>query len=206
MLSMPLTAPLNAGVGRLTEFTYKEIAMRIIRLHSLLVAALLVWLPAFGNSGHEIGFAQQSRAVAGHDAANDTEFRAMLVKLDAAQQEFHNGRPDALKAIWSHADDVTLAGGSGGAIEKGWEHVSRRLDWASSQYTKGVQTNERITVKVSGDFAYVVQLEHIRFHVPGQEREATRDYRITMVFRREAGSWRLVHRQADTQMTAVQAR
>lgn len=180
--------------------------MKIIRLGSLIVANLALWLAAYGNSGYEIGLAQQSRPVIARETASEAEFQSMLVKLDAAQQEFHNGRPDALKQLWSHGDDVTLAGGSGGVIEKGWEHVSRRLDWASSQYTKGVQTNERITVKVSGDFAYVVQLEHIRFHVPGQEREATRDYRITMVFRREAGGWRIVHRQADTQMTPVQAR
>jgi ketosteroid isomerase-like protein len=53
---------------------------------------------------------------------------------------------------------------------------------------------------VNGDLAYVVQLEHIRFHVPGQAKESTRDSRVTMVFRRESEGWRIVHRQADSQM------
>lgn len=179
--------------------------MRIIRPVILLSAAGAVWLAAYGMPRHETGFAMKSMPVAGNEAATEAEFRAMLVKLDAAQQEFHNGRPAALKALWSHADDVTLAGGSGGAIEKGWEHVSPRLDWASSQYTNGVQTNERVTAKVSGDFAYVVQLEHISFSVPGHAQESKRDYRITMVFRHEPEGWRIVHRQADTQMTQVRA-
>ena len=55
--------------------------------------------------------------------------------------------------------------------------------------------------RASGDLAYVVQVEHIRFRGPGQVRESARDYRVTMVFRREADGWRIVHRQADSQMT-----
>jgi len=46
---------------------------------------------------------------------------------------------------------------------------------------------------------YVVQMEHLRFQVPGQAKETTRDYRVTMIFRRQADGWRIVHRQADSQ-------
>lgn len=125
----------------------------------------------------------------------------MLTRYDAAQVEFHNGRPDAVKALWSHADDVTLAGGAGGAIEKGWKNVGPRLDWASAQYSKGAQVNKRIQAAVSGDFAYAVQLEHIDFHAPGSTTQSKRDYRVTTVFRREPAGWRVIHRQADTLMT-----
>lgn len=64
---------------------------------------------------------------------------------------------------------------------------------------KGAHTHERIVSNAKGDLGYVVQMEHIRFHVPGQEKESTRDYRVTMVFRREADGWRILHRQADAQ-------
>ena len=47
----------------------------------------------------------------------------------------------------------------------------------------------------------MVQLEHIRFLVPGQTEETTRDYRVTMLFRREAAGWRIIHRQADTNLS-----
>ncbi len=125
----------------------------------------------------------------------------MLARMDAAQVELQNGRPAAFKALWSHADDVTLSGGFGGTIEKGWEQISRRLDWVGTQFSAGSNTIERLVANEGGDFAYVVQIEHIRFRVPGQAEESRRDYRVTMVFRREAEGWRIVHRQADSQMT-----
>lgn len=139
-------------------------------------------------------------AIAAEDSPVDADLQATLSKQDAAQVEFYNGRPAAAKALWSHADDVTLTGGSGGAIEKGWKNVSERLDWASANYSKGSQTNERILVTVNGNFAYVVGYQHIRFHVPGQSKESERHYRVTTVFRREPEGWRVVHRHADTMM------
>ena len=134
------------------------------------------------------------------ETAARQEFQAMIAKVDAAQLELHNGRPEAFKALWSHADDITLSGGFGGTVEKGWEAINRRLDWVGAQFSKGTNTIERIVAKTNGDLGYVVQIEHIRFHVPGQEKESARDYRVTMLFRREPEGWRIIHRQADSQM------
>jgi ketosteroid isomerase-like protein len=147
-----------------------------------------------------------AQAPAAREAGTGGGFKEMLTRVDAAQLELQNGKPDAFKALWSRADDVTLSGGFGGTIEKGWEQVSRRLEWAGSQFSDGSNTIERLVAYESGDLGYVVQLEHIRFHAPGQTQESRRDYRVTMVFRREAGVWRIVHRQADSQMTKQPAR
>ena len=48
--------------------------------------------------------------------------------MDAAQLELYQGRAAAFKALWSQSDDVTIAGGFGGTIEKGWKAVGPRLD------------------------------------------------------------------------------
>ena len=160
-----------------------------------------VWLIAFGASfgvGLKIVVAQT-------DVRRETkvteEFQHMLTQMDAAQIELQNGKPAAYKALWSQADDVTVSGGLGGTIEKGWDAISRRLDWVGTQFSEGSNTIERVVANESGNLGYVVQIEHIRFKVPGQGEEAKRDYRVTMVFRREAEGWRIVHRQADSQMT-----
>jgi ketosteroid isomerase-like protein len=77
--------------------------------------------------------------------------------------------------------------------------VAARLDWASSQFSEGTRARREIRSAVGTDFAYLVQTEHIRFRVPGRTEQSTLDLRVTMVFRREADGWRIVHRQADSQ-------
>ena len=84
-------------------------------------------------------------------------------------------------------------------VESGWDKVASRLDWASSQFSDGTRSREEIRSAVETDFAYIVQTEHIQFRVPGRTEESTLDLRVTMVFRREADGWRIVHRQADSQ-------
>jgi ketosteroid isomerase-like protein len=136
----------------------------------------------------------------GGNAAETARFVAFLDEVDAAQLQLQNGDAAAFKSLWSRADDITLSGGFGGTVEQGWTAIGARLDWVAAQFSNGRTQRERIVTNVSGDLAYLVQLEHIQFRVPGQETDVRRDYRVTMVFRREAPGWRLVHRQADAQM------
>ncbi len=143
------------------------------------------------------GVSQSPEPLAGSAAA----FDETLARVEAAQVELVNGRPEAFKALWSKRDDVTLTGGLGGAIEKGWGSVSLRLDWVSSQYADGRREHEEVVRFMGRDVAYVVQKEIIRFHVPGQTAQVTQELRAVMVFRLESGAWRISHRQADSQTT-----
>lgn len=156
--------------------------------HVLIAIALMV----SANAGHGAEPPAQATTTA--------DLEAMLAEYAGAATKFYDGHPEAVKELWSHADDVTLSGAAGGETAKGWSNVSARLDWASSQFSRGSKEVELIQKTVSGDFAYVVQYEHIRFHPPGKPTRSRRDYRVTTVFRREAEGWRVVHRHADTQM------
>ena len=173
--------------------------MRNTRTISLAVM-LIIGLTAFGVLCVMGLMTVETEAEAVRETKASEKFRAMLTKVDAAQLELQNGSPAAIKALWTHADDITLSGGFGGTIEKGWEQISRRLDWVGTQFSKGSHTIERLVANESGDLGYVVQIEHLSFHVPGQAQESRRDYRVTIVFRRESEGWRIVHRQADSQM------
>jgi hypothetical protein len=128
------------------------------------------------------------------------EFLAFLKKVDEAQVEFVQGRPAAFKALWSQRPDVTIFGGFGSGDE-GWEKVGARLTWGSSQFSKGSRSHEVLNTSVIGEFGYVVQIERIRFTVPGQSKESLLELRSTMIMRRESEGWRLVHRHADSQMS-----
>lgn len=129
------------------------------------------------------------------------DFREFLVTVDAAQLELQNGKSESFKALWSKTDDVTLSGGFGGTIEKGWKAVSDRLDWVGKSFSKGTNKIERLVVNQSDDLGYVIQLEHVSFTVPDTGKPASKDYRVTMIFRREKDGWRIVHRQADSNLT-----
>lgn len=133
---------------------------------------------------------------------SDKELQAMLDKYAEAAALFYNGDPEAVKALWLHSDDVTLSGAAGGTTAKGWGNVSARLDWASSEFkgTTGTRAIEQIQTTISGDFAYIVRYEHIRYQRPGEQELTKRDYRATIIFRRAPEGWRVVHRHADTLM------
>lgn len=133
----------------------------------------------------------------------DSEWAAFIVKLEAAEHEFALGRPAAFKALWSQGDEVSICGAFGG-VQSGWEKVAARLDWASSQFSEGIRSREEISSVVRADFAYIVQTELIRFGASGRTERGTLELRVTMVFRREADGWRIVHRHADSQ-TSTQA-
>jgi ketosteroid isomerase-like protein len=54
---------------------------------------------------------------------------------------------------------------------------------------------EVVAAGASGDLAYTVGYEHNRVKVDGQPTTYT--LRVTHVYRREDGQWRIVHRHAD---------
>jgi hypothetical protein len=126
-------------------------------------------------------------------------FEAFLAQADAAQLEFQQGRPQRYEALWSHQPDITLAGGFGGNFEQGWDRVSERLEWASSQFRNGHNQIRRLAFSSNENIGYLVQTEHLMFNAPGQAKPIERNYRVTMLFRREQGMWRIIHRHADSQ-------
>ena len=53
-----------------------------------------------------------------------------------------------------------------------------------------------VAADVSGDTAYTVGYEHTSASINGQPRTYT--LRVTQVYRREDGEWKVAHRHADT--------
>ena len=123
-----------------------------------------------------------------------------LAQIEAAQRELVQGRPEPFKALWSQSADVTLGGGLGGPFEKGWDRVGVRLSWVGTQYREGTRVHEQIASAEGPDFAYLVQRETIRSKTADGNPQV-QELRSTMIFRREGGRWRIVHRHADTLAT-----
>jgi ketosteroid isomerase-like protein len=99
--------------------------------------------------------------------------------------------------LYSHADDVTL-GNPFGPFVRGYEAVLQTLEGAASHYRDGGATGfDGISQHVSGGLACIVEVERYRARVGGREEMSDVSARVTSVFRREDGVWRLIHRHAD---------
>lgn len=127
---------------------------------------------------------------------SEQDFPHAIARLHAAMGKLMTGDASPIKALHSHAAEVTSFYGMGG-YEKGWEAVSKRWDWAAANLFRGggakTVTYENLSSGVSGDLGYTVDIEH---HV-GENGETRRSLRVTHIFRREGGEWRLVHRHGN---------
>ena len=132
------------------------------------------------------------------------DFQHTLDQMEAALSQFVMGNPIPYKAYWSQADDVTIFGGWG-AYERGWEQVGSRLDWAAARFRGGILTYERLAQGMSGDLAYTVWLEKNVARVVGQEERGPVVLRVTHLYRREEGSWKVIHRHADAIIEKIEA-
>ena len=118
-----------------------------------------------------------------------------LPRLRQADTALHNGDAGPRMAMWSHDHTVTLFGGAMGGA--GWaeiEPIFRRLgasfsDCRSFDY-------EVIAAGASDDLAYTVGFEHTTASVRGGPPSAY-VLRVTTVYHREHGEWKVVHRHAD---------
>ncbi len=82
-------------------------------------------------------------------------------------------------------------------VRRGRNEVSETLRWLAARGSGSTEYRfELVAADVSGDLAYVVGFEHIANSVVGVPVEPY-TLRVTHVFRREDGEWKIAHRHAD---------
>jgi ketosteroid isomerase-like protein len=134
--------------------------------------------------------------------AGDSSFQMFLRRWEEAQSRFVTGDPTLWKQNASQRDDATILGAFGG-YEKGWNEVGPRYDWASSQYkNSGAKMKvEYLNTGVSENMGFTVAIERQEeVRLGGQQNPTQRALRVTQIFRKEGGAWKLLHRHADPLM------
>ena len=126
----------------------------------------------------------------------DHDFRQAVDAVYTTFSAFGSGDAAPLAALWSQRDDVTIFGGFG-AYERGWVDVAPRLAWAARRFAGSQTTYEPLAAGRSGDLGYAVGLERSEVRLLGQEDTRPSVLRVTHLFRREEGAWRIIHRHAD---------
>jgi ketosteroid isomerase-like protein len=120
---------------------------------------------------------------------------AALEQVDAALDAMRSGDPLPYIDCWAESDDVTLFG-AWGPIEKGHERLVETFRWVGGRFEGGSTVTDYSVVFESGELAYTVGFERGEAVVDGSD-PFPMTIRVTHLYRRIDGVWRLVHRHAD---------
>ena len=125
------------------------------------------------------------------------DFDEVLKQFQRAGNEFMKGNPKPVQQLFSHREDVTLANPFGPPV-RGWAQVAQTQERGASLYRDGEITGfETVAKHVTPELAYIVWIERTKGKVGGREDITPCDLRVTMIFRPEEGTWKVVHRHAD---------
>jgi ketosteroid isomerase-like protein len=111
-----------------------------------------------------------------------------------AEEAIHNGDAGPRLAMWSDRDPVTLFGAA--VSKRGADQVREFFPVLAGQFSDCTAYRfELVAAGASGDLGYTVGYEHTSVSIDG----VPVDYvlRVTHVYRREDGEWKIVHRHGD---------
>jgi len=113
----------------------------------------------------------------------------------AALNKMFTGDIVPMTAVWSHTDDVTYMGPTGG-LERGWSTVLK--DWESQAAMKlgGRVEPAEMQVIVGQDVAAVTDYE-VGENTNANGKVERVKLRATNIFRKEGGQWKMVVHQTD---------
>jgi ketosteroid isomerase-like protein len=124
------------------------------------------------------------------------EFLAWVrTALYAAELALHNGDAVPRRALWSRNEPVSVLGAARNAY--GQQEIDDLFTALGNSFSHCTSyAFDLQACDVADDMAYTAGLERTSVSVDGQPRTYT--LRVTQVYRRESGEWRIAHRHGDT--------
>ena len=132
----------------------------------------------------------------------EDEVRAASAKFYSALDRMLNGDAGPLGDIWSHSATVTTMSPIGGR-EVGWDQVRRSWERVAQVATQGHVRLSAQFIQVYGDVAYELAVEHLHATLAG--RLLNYGIRVTNIYRRESGAWKIVHHHTDIAESVIDA-
>jgi len=127
------------------------------------------------------------------------DFSLFLAARQAAADDYVHGRAQAVDALTADRPPVTFFGPDGKVV-KGTEAVVSAFDAGAARFGPGGDSQLEILQSAEGgDIGYWCGLQHAKVEMDGKTVPMT--LRVTELFRRGDGAWKLVHRHADTMKT-----
>ena len=126
--------------------------------------------------------------------STENEVRKASEQFYTALNRMTNGDAGSLSDIWSHNPTVTAMHPIGGR-QVGWDKVRESFQQVAQIASEGRVKLEEQIIQATGDLAYELGAERGQATFAGQQ--VTLDQRVTNIYRREAGSWKIVHHHTD---------
>ena len=125
----------------------------------------------------------------------DDFLQSVLPRLTEVDTALHNGDPKPRLALWAARDPVTVFGAV--LSVTGRAEIVSAFEWLAERFSNCRSFEyEVVAADARGDLGYIVGVEHTTESVDGAPPEPY-SLRVTTIFRREDGEWRVVHRHAD---------
>jgi ketosteroid isomerase-like protein len=129
------------------------------------------------------------------------DFSAAVDAYRQALNAFVKGAARPVHEHFSRRDDVTLANPLG-PPRLGRADVEQAVEAAAANFEDGSLQFDDLSRYATADLGYVVSLERADVRLAGSDETVPSSLRVTMIFRREADTWKVVHRHADPITTA----
>jgi ketosteroid isomerase-like protein len=124
----------------------------------------------------------------------ESEVRSASEKFYAALNRMANGEAGTMTDVWSHSADATALHPIGGR-DDGWEKIRGSFDNVASIASDGqIKLTDQI-IHGAGDLAYELGTEKGKLKLGGLQVAV--EHRVTNVYRREGGAWKVVHHHTD---------
>jgi len=130
----------------------------------------------------------------------EDEVRAASDKFYSALNRMLNGDASLLGDIWFHSATVTTMHPIGGR-EVGWDQVRGSWEQLAQVATQGQVRLSDQFIQAAGDMAYELGVEHPQLTLGGQS--VIGDIRVTNIYRRESGAWKIVHHHTDATQSMI---
>jgi ketosteroid isomerase-like protein len=126
--------------------------------------------------------------------SSEDEVRAASAQFYAALSSMMAGEAAPLAEVWSHGANVSTMHPIGGR-EAGWDEVRGSFEQVAQLASGGHAELRDQSIQVAGDMAYEVGIEQGQATLAGEQIAI--EHRVTNVYRREAGGWKIVHHHTD---------
>ena len=134
--------------------------------------------------------------------SNVEEVREASKKFYEGLNRMANGETNTFADVWSQNESATAMHPIGGR-DVGWKEVENSFNQVAGVASDGKVELKDQLIRDLGDAAFEVGIEKAQFKIAGEEVKG--EIRVTNIYQKENGSWKMVHHHTDIAPSMIEA-